>query len=216
MSQTNVVTGGPARFCSACGGALPGPVPRCPRCGAVIAGPPRSRTGVIVIVIVAVAVLGAIPCLGILAAVAIPNYIRYQLRAKEAMVRAELVGLVQAEETRALERGTYAPLGPLPSTRPGSQKAALSPAELKAATDLGWTVQPTTYGRFGVAVSADGRAAALCAESDLDGDGVPAVHVAFLAVGGGDPPPAPCAEPVPHDGRSQPGEVVTVSGPTVF
>lgn len=222
MTQTNVGGGAPgyARFCTACGGPLPGPVPRCPRCGAEITAvgkAKRSRSATIII-IVAVAVFGAVPCLGILAAIAIPNFIRYQLRAKEASVKAELAGLVKAEQAVAMREGHYVALGPLPASPPNSQKQPLSAEDQQVATGLDWMVGPSTYGRFRVAVAQNGsgqQAVALCAETDLDGDGTLAVHVAFLPVPAG-APPAPCTSPVPYDRQYQAGEVIVISAPNVF
>ncbi len=223
MSQTNVVTGGPgqARFCSACGGALPGPVPRCPRCGAVIAAQKRSSVGTIIIVVVVAGFVGVF-CLGTLAAIAIPNFLRYQLRAKEAGVKAELSALVKAELGAEQRSGHFVAIGPLPAGAPGQQKAALSDAERQAAAEIDWPVAPATYGQFRAAVAADqgGEAVSLCAESDVDGDGTRAVHVAFLplerdgqVVGA---PPAPCTTPVPYDPAYNAGQVITITGSDVF
>ena len=219
MSQTNVVPG--ARFCSACGGALPGPVPRCPRCGAVIAAQKKSSAATIIIVVVACGFLG-IFCLGTLAAIAIPNFLRYQLRAKEGGVRAELSALVKAELFAAERNGHFVPLGPLPSGPPNSQKVPLSGAEREVAAGIDWMVEPATHGQYRVAVAGDegGEAASLCAEADVDGDGTRAVHVAFLplerdgAVVGA--PPAPCTEPVPYDPKYDAGQVITITGSDVF
>jgi hypothetical protein len=110
----------------------------------------------------------------------------------------------------------YVAIGPLPSAPPGREMNAFSAAELEAARNLDWLTGPRTHGRYQVAVSGDGKAAALCAESDIDGDGVRAVHVAFLPSEQGEAPPAPCTEPVPDDGRAQPGEVVQLTGNGVF
>jgi Tfp pilus assembly protein PilE len=205
MTQTNMAVGAPgqARFCSSCGGALPVATARCPRCGAVITaqGKAKRSHSAMVVAVVAVALLGAVPCLGILAAIAIPNFLRYQLRAKEAGARAELQELVLAEKEAALNGGKYVALGPLPSGTPGAQKLPLSAADLQFASGLGWRPAAATHGQFRVAVAEDGsgrQAASFCMETDLDGDGSRAVHVAFLPVEGS-APPAPCTTPVPYD-----------------
>lgn len=54
--------------------------------------------------------LALIPtCGGIYAAIAIPNFIKYQCRAKQSEARANLRALAVAEEMFKAERGTYAP-----------------------------------------------------------------------------------------------------------
>lgn len=222
MTQTNhAVPPGQPRFCSACGGPFPGPVPRCPRCGAVV-GRRGTSLGTTLLIVAAVA-MGGICILGILAAIAIPNFIRYQLRAKQSAVTAELDGLVKAERAAFERGGHYLALGPLPSQPPSSQKNELSAAERDLAASVDWMVDPATYGQFRVIVAQDGsglQAASLCAESDLDGDGVRSVHVAFLPlVRGGQvvaAPPAPCTDPVPYADGYAPGQVVKVSEDRVF
>ena len=223
MTQTSLPAGtsGPARSCTACGGPLPGPVPRCPRCGAVITagGKARRSSSAIVIAVVVVALFAAIPCLGVVAAIAIPNFIRYQLRAKEAGVKAELAALAKAERSTAERTGRYVPLGPLPAGEPGRAKLPLSADERQVAGGVDWLLEPATYGQYRVAVAEDdsGRqVASLCAESDLDGDGVRAVYVVFLPLPGGGAPPAPCTTPVEDDARYEPGQVIKISEPNVF
>jgi hypothetical protein len=211
-------------FCGACGGPLPGPVPRCPRCAAVItAHGARKSSSAVTIVAVVVAILLGVPCvLGVLAAIAIPNFLKYQLRSKEAEVVANLSALVKAEDVAFRERGAYVPFNPLPGGPPGRQKRSFSPGERAIATELGWMVTPQTYGEYMIALghAEDGRqSASFCAETDLDGDTVRASHVAFLVPPGADPgavPPAPCQEPVPYQAGFRPGEVVKISADGVF
>jgi hypothetical protein len=222
MTETNPAAGSPghARLCSACGGPLLVPTARCPRCGAVITAQGRARRSrsVVVIVVVAVALLGALPCMGIVAAIAIPNFLRYQLRSKEAAARMELQELVLAEKGTALKGGRYVALGPLPSGRPGARKLQLSAADLQIAEGIDWNLQPATHGQFRVAVAEDSsgrQAASFCMETDLDGDGSRAVHVEFLPLESG-APPAPCTTPVPYDPQYRADEVIRISARSVF
>lgn len=220
----NPVTTDPAsqpRVCSSCGGGLPGPASHCPRCGAPVTG--KKRNSAIVIVVVVLALLGAVPCLGIVAAIAIPNFIRYQLRAKQSEIPVELSALVKGERIALQRQGRYVAIGPVPSGAPGPRKAALSAEELEAAMRIDWIVPPTLYGQYAVAVGEDeqdGQAASFCAEADLDGDGKRSVHAAFLplvrdgeVVGA---PPAPCTEPIPFSAEYQAGEVIKLSAEDVF
>ncbi len=98
-----------ARFCPTCGFQLPGPVPVCPRCATSLVGP-KKRNGAVTIVVIVVAVFLAVPCLGILAAIAIPNFIRYQLRAKASEVPALVEGLVRSEQAALARGGKYVAL----------------------------------------------------------------------------------------------------------
>ncbi len=203
------------KFCNRCGSPLPGPVPRCPQCGAATAAP-RSGGGPIVVVAVVVAVLLGGTCLvGIVAAIAIPNFVRYQLRAKASEVQVEVSALVRAEQELAARDGKYLALPRTPSAAPGAARAPLSPEELQRAQALGWMVSGALYGRYAVAVSEDGASAAVCGESDIDADGALAVRVAFLPDDAGKAPPAPCTAPVEYEGQAA-GEVEVVTGPSVF
>ncbi len=207
-----------ARFCPTCGQALPGPVPACPRCGANIGAAlgVQKKSSTPVIAIVVIALFGGVSCLGILAAIAIPNFLRYQLRSKQSQVTMELDGLASAQQALAQRAGKYVAVAATPAAEPGPQKSSFTADELAAAASLDWTVSGSTYGQYRVAVSEDGTAAALCGESDIDGDGRRAAFVAFLPGEGVEPPPAPCAEPVAWSAQFAPGEVVRVTEPDVF
>jgi hypothetical protein len=169
-----------------------------------------------IVAIVIAAVFGALPFLGIIAAIAIPNFVRYQLRAKQSQVTVELDGLARAQQAHAQRTGKFLAMGAVPAAAPGSQKAALTADELAAAASLGWMVAGSTYGQYRVAVSEDGTAAALCGESNVDGQDPRAAFAVFLPGDGVEPPPAPCAEPVAWSPDYAPGEVVRVSDPGVF
>jgi type IV pilus assembly protein PilA len=203
------------RFCGRCGAALPGPVPACPRCGGATAAPKRG-TNWTAIIIVGVAVLFGAPCvLGVLAAIAIPNFVKYQLRSKASEVTVEVHALVGAEQAQLAAGGKYAPLPRMPDAAPGTSKVALGAEEQQAASRLGWMTQGMLYGRYAVAVSEDGSAAAICGESDIDGDGVLHVEVAFLPSAGGAAPAAPSSAPVAYAGQPA-GTVEHVSPPDAF
>jgi type IV pilus assembly protein PilA len=169
-----------------------------------------------ILVIVLVALMGGVACIGMLAAIAIPNFIRYQLRSKQSQVTAELVALAGAQQAHAQRTGKYLALEAMPAAAPGPQKAAFTADELAAAASIEWAVVGTTYGQYRVAVSEDGTAASLCGESDIDGDDARAAFVVFLPAEGVEPPPAPCTAPVAWSAEYGAGEVVQVTGPSVF
>jgi TM2 domain-containing membrane protein YozV len=185
------------------------------------------------IVAVAAMFFAAIPMIGILAAIAIPNFIRYQLRAKSAVVEQQLVELDRAEQARLHGERGYLAFEAIPSEgAPGTKKVmVLSTDDHQLASELGWDLYAGTHGQFSAAVAGEAggpQALSLCAESDLDGDGEAAAFVLFRPGVGGDevvaPPPAPCSGAVAlEEGASLEfkdgdpvGEPVRVSPPGVF
>jgi len=111
--------------------------------------------------------------IGILAAIAIPNFIKYQMRSKQGEVRLQLKGIFIAEESlRQTSRnvsvnnvadGAYVPGqywdlqdNVLPTTNAatsfGSSKIAWEPAELAIARALDWQVEGATYARYAVSI----------------------------------------------------------------
>jgi uncharacterized RDD family membrane protein YckC len=155
-----------------------------------------------VVAVVAAVVLGGIVVVGILAAIAIPNFVRYQLRAKASEATVHLTALHRAEVAHFQQTRRYAPLELPAEGAPGVAKLAWAPADLAAAEGIGWSVPGATWFayRVEVGVTDDGRQAfAACAESDLDGDGTHAAFVIWQPAvdeGGkvvGLPPAPPCA-----------------------
>ena len=113
--------------------------------------------------------------IGILAAIAIPNFVKYQLRSKFSEGTTNLEGLRKAEEAlRQGERkitvsgalvatykpGTYWDLGPnvgasVPITNcaaVGTDKCVWDAAELAAANGLDWQVEGSTYFKYQVSI----------------------------------------------------------------
>jgi hypothetical protein len=167
----------------------------------------------------------------VLAAIAIPNFLRYQLRSQHQEVVADLRELVHAEAQRANAGRGLRDVGPFPAAPPAHGPHRLTEDERALAAELGWKLGPATRGQFRMATAADAagnRAASFCAESDLDEDGVNAAVVGFLPVidGAGavilEPPPPPCSPKarIGEDGATYrpawKGQLMTVSPPDVF
>jgi type IV pilus assembly protein PilA len=139
--------------------------------------------------------------IGILAAIAIPNFIKYQLRSKFSEASSNIEGLRKAEEAlRQSERtvtvsgaavagyvpGQYWNLGggilPLANcAAPGTSKCIWTAVELAQAAGIDWQVEGATYFKYqasttgcpGVPVGANsGICWAAGAVSDIDGDAV--------------------------------------------
>jgi type IV pilus assembly protein PilA len=133
--------------------------------------------------------------IGILAAIAIPNFMKYQLRAKFGELPTNVNAAFKAEESlRQSERtipvaadgdgvttGRYFSTGPVPATcdlllGAGSSKHVWSDDDRKYAQAIDWVVEGNTYGCYnlanetGAAAGDYGTSLTVSAESDIDGD----------------------------------------------
>ena len=126
--------------------------------------------------------------IGILAAIAIPNFLRYQLRAKFGELKENVGSVFKAEESlKQSERvpgaggqaGQYYSLGPLPAgcsgATVGSSKSVWPLADLNIAQRIDWVVEGATYGCYNVATTANavgnaGIHLSVWALSDIDKD----------------------------------------------
>jgi type IV pilus assembly protein PilA len=137
--------------------------------------------------------------IGILAAIAIPNFVKYQLRSKFSEASSNVEGLRKAEEAlRQGERkvviagaidatynpGTYHNLGstamPALASPPTSSKIAWATGEMDIANGIDWQVEGATYFNYQVSTAAcasagGGANSGICysvgAQSDIDADG---------------------------------------------
>jgi type IV pilus assembly protein PilA len=118
--------------------------------------------------------------IGILAAIAIPNFLRYQLRAKFSELKENVNAVFKAEEAlRQGERtgGQYLGLGKVPvSCSAGTSKVSWLNTDVARAAKIDWAVEGSTYGCYevgAVAFADDSRGVHLTvqAQSDIDGDG---------------------------------------------
>jgi Tfp pilus assembly protein PilE len=166
--------------------------------------------------------------IGVLAAVAIPNFLKYQLRAKDERAKVALQALHRAEVALQQRTGAFLELK-VREAAPGAQAAAWTAEEVQVAQELGWAVEGAGLHAYtvSVGVTEDGRQAlAACAESDADGDGVHAAWVIFEPVesqeGGLVAPPAPCrfdprlAREASFTAGDAPGVAIRVSPADVF
>jgi uncharacterized RDD family membrane protein YckC len=170
----------------------------------------KSGTGAIVAIVLAVLVFGT-AVVGILAAIAIPNFLRYQLRSKQGEAKVLVTTLYKAEMAHERRTRRFVPLELPANGTPGSAKMVWSADDLVAANAIDWLVEGGTYFTYRVAVETteDGREAfTICAESDIDGDGKYAAFVLWQPTinqagrPASAPPPAPCAHDPELDGRT--------------
>ena len=96
--------------------------------------------------------------IGILAAIAIPNFLRYQLRSKFAELRTNVEAIRKSEESlRQSERmacknaatGVYVSFGQIPiGATPGTAKFVWVAQDYAAAGAIDWNVEGGTYGIY--------------------------------------------------------------------
>jgi type IV pilus assembly protein PilA len=139
--------------------------------------------------------------IGILAAIAIPNFLKYQLRAKFGELPTNVNGLFKAQESlRQSERivpgttpavtGQYYGFAMLPTTcvvttTNGTTKHAWIGTDVATASNIDWVVEGSTYGCYQTATNnaaAAGTAMAIGAWSNIDGDANNGCVVLYKAI----------------------------------
>jgi type IV pilus assembly protein PilA len=121
--------------------------------------------------------------IGILAAIAIPNFLSYQAKSRRAEAFANVVAIATSELSFQAESDTFVSAGAFPDWSPygflGTHKMAWDAASVAAYSQLGW--QPEGEVAYSYEVNAGGsldcNTCTLCftatAHGDVDGDGAP-------------------------------------------
>jgi len=112
--------------------------------------------------------------IGILAAIAIPNFLRFQLRAKSTEGKTNLAAIRTAEEGYQAEFGTYVAAAALPAA-PGAAKQVW-PAVAAGFNTIGWAPEGEVYFQYDIIANGAPPAPATLytarATGDLDADTV--------------------------------------------
>lgn len=108
--------------------------------------------------------------IGILASVAIPSFVKYQLRAKSTEVKANLGAIAVVENVIYSETGLFQVAAAEPVLIPGSIPAVFNAAAADFAA-LGWAPEGSVYFSYAVAIAADGTGFTADAAADIDTDG---------------------------------------------
>jgi len=104
--------------------------------------------------------------MGVIAAIAIPSFLRLHLRSKTAEAKMNLASIRTAEEGYFAEHNTYVAAAQNPPTPPGARKQAWTPSP--AGFDrLGWAPEGDVFFVYGVAVQNGAFSAG--ASGELDG-----------------------------------------------
>ena len=155
----------------------------------------------------------SVPMMGIVAGIAVPNFVRYSLRSKAAEVRMLMPSIVSAQMVAKEKYGRYLAAAPSASTV-GSQKqfwgpqpcdpgcAYDNPSACTSFDCLELTMPEEVYFSYACEVSSDGANFTCAALGDLDGNGTPSLFVYGTGSGqivaptpsfGGQSPPCPQA-----------------------
>ena len=143
---------------------------------------PRSNRNLLIVIIILLVLIlagGTIPVIGILAAIAIPNFVVMQYRAKRAELPLNVDGIKTAEMAydaafdMYLEIPTAVPVDPMMVGRMPHDWPSGTPFD-----DLGWAPYGQLRGTYWVELSPDGSDFTVHGVCDVDGDGDPAHYTA--------------------------------------
>jgi type IV pilus assembly protein PilA len=112
--------------------------------------------------------------IGILAAIAIPNFLRFQLKAKSSEGKTNLAAIRTAEQSYYSEFGVYVSATVSPAGAPGSAKRAFTAQGNNNGgtgpgfTTLGWSPEGNVYFTYGVGTGNVGASFFATAQADID------------------------------------------------
>jgi len=119
-------------------------------------------------------ILLVVAIVGILASIAIPNFLRYQLRARTSEAATNIAAIALSQKTFFAENGRYVnSAAPVPATIPGNVRAAWTGSP--AFSELGWDPEGAVFFQYRMNADAVGRGRfTIEAAADLDTNGAPA------------------------------------------
>lgn len=112
--------------------------------------------------------------IGILAAIAIPNFLRYQLRAKRSEGSINVASIRTSQISYHASRDVYVSAAPHPATPGRAVKTNWGdPTTVAGFSDLGWAPEGAVYFSYSSVTNAAGTSPEFIAEGegDVDGDG---------------------------------------------
>ncbi len=111
--------------------------------------------------------------IGILAAIAIPNFLRFQLKAKSSEGKSNLAAIRTAEESYYSEFGVYVSSNASPTTIGKNQKTDFFNADgtNKGFDRLGWSPEGLVFFNYAVGAANGYSMFTATANADIDADG---------------------------------------------
>ena len=125
--------------------------------------------------------------IGILAAIAIPNFLAMQLRAKRAELPSNLDGIRTAEKAYHAEWDMFTAAAATPTNLPGRTAADFTGGGYAAFDLLGWVADGKVRGQYSAAATVQGAGGfttddfTATATADIDGEGANSVYTATRA-----------------------------------
>ncbi len=110
--------------------------------------------------------------IGILAAIAIPNFLKFQMRAKTGEAKTNLASIRTAEETFFAEYGRYVPAGAQPGGGASPVKQVWPVGGAPGFDTIGWAPEGEVYYLYAINVGPTATEWAAGTRGDLDGDTV--------------------------------------------
>jgi type IV pilus assembly protein PilA len=107
--------------------------------------------------------------IGILAAIAIPNFLQFQLRSKTGEAKTNIAAIRTAEEGYFAEYNNYVTAAETPGTALSTNKRFWSGGGITQFDQLGWSPTGEVFYNYGV--DATGASYTISAWGDLDGNG---------------------------------------------
>ena len=110
---------------------------------------------------------------GILAAIAIPSFMRFQMKARAGEAKTNLAAIRTAQESYQAEHGDYlAQATQVPASAPAPRKLAWPASAAGGFGEIGWAPEGPVYYRYAVQASSVGGAQFTAeAIADIDGNG---------------------------------------------
>jgi len=111
--------------------------------------------------------------IGILAAIAIPNFLRFQLRSRSTEGRINIAAIRTAEESFKAEFNTYQPATLAPAVIGNNVKVTFTdPGAAGSNFDsIGWRPEGSVYFQYVVTTACSGECYFVGAQADIDNDG---------------------------------------------
>jgi type IV pilus assembly protein PilA len=110
--------------------------------------------------------------IGILAAIAIPNFLRFQLKAKSSEGKTNLAAIRTAEESYFAEYGLYIASDPSPPALANNQKTDFSHAIAGKGFDMvGWSPEGQVYFSYNAKINGAADEFTAASYADIDNDG---------------------------------------------
>ena len=111
--------------------------------------------------------------IGILAAIAIPNFLQFQLRSKTGEAKTNIAAIRTAEEGYFAEFNNYVAAASTPGVAPNANKRVWSGGGITMFDQLGWSPEGEVFFNYAVNSLTGAASYVIGATGDLDANGTP-------------------------------------------